>query len=141
MHDNIPVHRGATAEEATTDILERQLPMLSGLMQTADLHVDSIDVFCERGVFNVEQTRRILTAGHALGLAANFHAEELHLLRSAEVSHPLMHASDRQLTVATWHPIISTAYPRGSHQHSSLVSVNYTIVVSDVSDELTNSFR
>ena len=47
--------------------------------------MDNIDVFCEEGVFNVEQTRRILTAGTQIGLAINFHGEELHRLNSAEV--------------------------------------------------------
>ena len=54
-------------------------------MADGRLHVDNIDVFCEVGVYNVEQTRRILEAGMRLGLAANFHGEELHCLHSAEV--------------------------------------------------------
>ncbi len=37
------------------------------------------------GVFDVEQTRRILQAGRDIGLAINFHAEELNLLHGAEV--------------------------------------------------------
>lgn len=35
------------------------------------------DVFCEQGVFTVEQSRRILAAGQALGLAPRLHADEL----------------------------------------------------------------
>ncbi|MFN7942117.1 MAG: imidazolonepropionase [Thermoanaerobaculia bacterium] len=34
------------------------------------------DVFCERGVFSVEESRRILAAGRAHGLAARLHADE-----------------------------------------------------------------
>jgi imidazolonepropionase len=34
------------------------------------------DVFCERGVFSVEQSRRILQAGAALGLRPKIHAEQ-----------------------------------------------------------------
>lgn len=56
-------------------------------MDSGQLRVDNIDVFCERGVFDVDQTRRILSAGQTAGLAANFHAEELHCLHSAEVSY------------------------------------------------------
>ena len=47
--------------------------------------MDNVDVFCEKGVFNVEQTRRILKAGNAIGLVSNFHGEELNCLNSAEV--------------------------------------------------------
>ena len=34
------------------------------------------DVFCERGVFTVEQSRRVLEAGQAHGLAPKLHAEQ-----------------------------------------------------------------
>ena len=36
------------------------------------------DVFCEEGVFTVEQSRRVLEAGKAHGLAPKVHADELH---------------------------------------------------------------
>jgi len=35
------------------------------------------DVFCEEGAFSVEQSRRILKAGRALGLAPRLHADEI----------------------------------------------------------------
>lgn len=80
------VDRDKTAQEATTDVLDVQLPRLRQLMETGRLHVDNIDVFCEEGVFSVDQTRRILTVGQQMGLAINFHGEELHRLNSAEVN-------------------------------------------------------
>ena len=42
---------------------------------------------CVAGVFSVEQTMRILEAGNKIGLASNFHGEELVRLNSAEVGH------------------------------------------------------
>ena len=54
-------------------------------MDKGTLNVDNIDIFCEKGVFDVEQTKKILEAGKAIGLAANFHGEELNQLGSAEV--------------------------------------------------------
>ena len=54
-------------------------------MRSSALVVDNVDVFCELGVFDVDQTRRILEAGQTIGLEANFHGEELHCLHSAEV--------------------------------------------------------
>ncbi|MCK6576629.1 MAG: imidazolonepropionase [Anaerolineae bacterium] len=35
-----------------------------------------VDVFCEQGVFDVDQARRILQAGQALGMAAKAHVDE-----------------------------------------------------------------
>ena len=74
-----------TTEEATELILKEQIPRIKDLEDKGDLHVDNIDVFCEKGCFNVEQTRRILQAGMDIGLAINFHGEELNYLGSAEV--------------------------------------------------------
>jgi len=84
-----------TAEEATNDIISVQLPDICRRLDSGQLRVDNIDVFCEQGVFDVDQTRRILTAGQASGLAANFHGEELHCLYSAEVSLAYMFSRHR----------------------------------------------
>lgn len=43
-------------------------------------------MFCEKGVFNREQTEQILKAGVDGGLAINFHGDELTDLGSGEVS-------------------------------------------------------
>lgn len=47
--------------------------------------MDNIDVFCEKGVFGLDNTRKILEAGKAIGLAVNFHGDELHPMKAAEV--------------------------------------------------------
>jgi imidazolonepropionase len=44
------------------------------------------DVFCEKGVFNLEQTRRILVAGKNYGLKPKVHADEMSLLGGAELA-------------------------------------------------------
>lgn len=44
------------------------------------------DVFCERGVFSVGQSRRILEAGLALGLLPRIHADEMGSLGGAELA-------------------------------------------------------
>src|SRR6185436_9059493 len=36
-----------------------------------------VDVFCETGVFDVEESRGVLLAGRALGLVPRLHADEL----------------------------------------------------------------
>ena len=51
------------------------------------------DVFCEEGVFTVEQSRRILTAAHAHGMEPKLHADELHSFGAAELAAELGAAS------------------------------------------------
>lgn len=79
----VPKH--LTSPQATEAILNEQLPALAQLMKSGDIHVDNIDVFCEKGVFDLEQSRRILTAGREMGLQINFHGDELHPMEAAEM--------------------------------------------------------
>lgn len=72
-------------EEATDNVINHQIPKLQELMKTKEIVVDNIDVFCEKGVFGIEETKRILEAGKAAGLAVNFHGDELHPMKAAEV--------------------------------------------------------
>lgn len=44
------------------------------------------DVFCEQGVFSVEQSRRILSAARKAGLKSRIHAEEIKCLGGAELA-------------------------------------------------------
>ena len=44
------------------------------------IRVENIDVFCEKGVYELDDSRRILEAGMKHGLALNFHGEELNYL-------------------------------------------------------------
>lgn len=77
--------RDKTAEQMTDDIINIHIPTIEQSMKDGKLQVENIDVFCEQGVFNVDQTKRILEAGRRVGMMLNFHGEELHWLGSAEV--------------------------------------------------------
>lgn len=44
------------------------------------------DVFCERGVFDIAQSRRILEAGRAAGLRPKLHADEIEPMGGAELA-------------------------------------------------------
>ncbi|XP_034018834.1 probable imidazolonepropionase [Thalassophryne amazonica] len=79
------VPKGQTVAEATQDILHVQLPQLRERMSAGTLRVDNIDVFCERGVFDISSTRSILQAGKDMGLNINFHGDELHPMNSAQL--------------------------------------------------------
>lgn len=90
------------------------------------------DVFCEQGVFSVEQSRRLLQAAKEYGLGLKLHADEIVPLGGAELAAELsavsadhlLHASDEGIramrdagTVATLLPLTAFAlkenYARG----------------------------
>ncbi|GAB1599070.1 probable imidazolonepropionase isoform X1, partial [Argonauta hians] len=79
------VPKGKTAEEATYDVINNQLVHIKELMDSGKLHVDNIDVFCEKNVFEINESRAILEAGKKYGLAINFHGDELYPLKGAEM--------------------------------------------------------
>ncbi|KAL2089139.1 hypothetical protein ACEWY4_016038 [Coilia grayii] len=79
------VPRGKTQEEALQDVLCEQLPRLQECVSRGEVCVDNIDVFCEKGVFDRDATRQILSAGKSIGLNINFHGDELHPMRAAEL--------------------------------------------------------
>ncbi|KAG8439601.1 hypothetical protein GDO86_005692 [Hymenochirus boettgeri] len=79
------VPKGKSAEEAADDIIAHHLPALKQMVINGELHVENIDVFCEKGVFDLESTKRILQEGKAIGLHLNFHGDELNPMNSAEL--------------------------------------------------------
>lgn len=83
--------RGSTAEEATWNVLNVQIPALVKLCEEGELSIDNIDVFCEKGVFDTDASRRILKAGSDAGWKINFHGDELHPMNSGEVSSASLH--------------------------------------------------
>lgn len=78
--------RELSEEEATKAVINNQLPAIARAIRLGDISVDNIDVFCEKGVFELQSSREILEAGRALGLRMNFHADEIFPLGGAEVS-------------------------------------------------------
>ncbi|MEE9117126.1 MAG: imidazolonepropionase, partial [Calditrichia bacterium] len=60
-------------EEMLPEIAERQL-------------AEYCDVFCEKGVFTIEETRKILKAAEDYGLKSRIHADELHAFGAAELA-------------------------------------------------------
>lgn len=65
--------RPDAVEAHIEDIIRNQLPRVAeqGIARFCD-------VFCEQGVFDADQSRRVLTAGAAHGLALRLHADEIH---------------------------------------------------------------
>jgi imidazolonepropionase len=63
------------------------------------------DVFCEEGVFSVEQTRRILSEAKSLGFELKIHADEMVPLGGAELTAELGATSADHLMVISDHGI------------------------------------
>ena len=78
-----------------------------------------IDVFCDRGAFNIDQTRRILCAGMAKGLQTRLHANQLEHgggvqlgveLGVASVDH-VSHLSDADIAALATSTTVATLLP------------------------------
>ena len=93
----IPAEYKGRTDEFVNYLLSEVLPLVAERRLA-----DFCDVFCEKGVFSVEQSRRLLTAAQALGLKAKVHADEIVTLGGAELAaeigalsaEHLLHASD-----------------------------------------------
>ena len=59
---------GSDMETATTDVINNQLEQVMASVRSGQLNVENIDVFCEKGVFEISESRRILQAGREAGL-------------------------------------------------------------------------
>jgi imidazolonepropionase len=72
------VPQGMTAESVTALACEAT-PRLAAL-------AEFVDVFCEKGIFSVEQSRAVLNAGRHAGLLVKVHADEMCLLGGAKLA-------------------------------------------------------
>jgi len=79
------VPKGSNMETATNDVIENQLKAVMQEAANGNLDVENIDVFCEKGVFEIEESKRMLEAGKRAGLRINFHGDELYPLGGAEM--------------------------------------------------------
>jgi imidazolonepropionase len=79
------VPKGMTADEATQNVINVQIPEIAKLKQQGVINPTQIDVFCEKGVFEHDHSRKILEAGKANGFSINFHGDELNPTNSAEL--------------------------------------------------------
>jgi len=80
------------------------------------------DVFCEKGVFNVEQSKRILLAGKEHGLKPKIHADEMSWLGGAELAaevgavsaEHLLYTSDDGIRMLAESEVIAVLLPAAS---------------------------
>lgn len=77
----VPLEYTGRSKEYVRFLTERMLPMIR------EQHLaEFCDVFCEDGVFDIEETRTILQAAKRLGFALKLHADEIECLGGAELA-------------------------------------------------------
>ncbi|API91190.1 MULTISPECIES: imidazolonepropionase [unclassified Virgibacillus] len=77
----VPISEKDQPEEFVDKVINEMLPAV------AERHLAKFnDVFCERGVFTPEQSRRILEAGKQYGLIPKIHADEIEPYGGAELA-------------------------------------------------------
>jgi len=121
-----PEYQGKTGEY-TTLICERWIPEIAKRKLAA-----FCDVFCEKDVFEIEDSRRILLAGKSHGLAPRIHADEFYPLGGAELAAEvgavsadhLLHVSSAGLEQMRARGVIATLLP----------AAPLTLMVNDYAD-------
>lgn len=106
----VPDEYRGRAEAFIDEIVDEMLPRIALadtlLPPLADTEADQeqpvvvfVDVFCEPGAFNLEQSRRVLERADELGLALKIHADEFETLGGAALAAELGATSADHLTV------------------------------------------
>ncbi len=80
---------------------------------------ENCDVFCEKGVFTIEESRRLLTAAKAMGYGIKLHADEIVSFGGAELAGELqalsadhlLHASDDGIRAMQAGGVVATLLP------------------------------
>jgi imidazolonepropionase len=75
------VPRDMSADAYVDLVINKMLPRIA-----EERLAEFCDVFCERGYFNIEQSRKILTAAKELGLKLRIHADQLSNLGGAKLA-------------------------------------------------------
>ena len=100
----VPLDRRSDRESYIAELVEEALPEISRLGLA-----DFADVFCERGVFTVDESRRILKAATALGLGLRIHADEFSDTGGAALAAELQARSADHLIQVSDHGIAAMA--------------------------------
>lgn len=98
----IPPEFSGDAAGYTAHLCGQLLPDLAAWWPAqTDQPLPYVDVFCERGVFSLEQSRRILQKARELGFPLKIHADEFENLGGASLAAELKAASADHLVVTS----------------------------------------
>ncbi|WP_097027565.1 imidazolonepropionase [Clostridium peptidivorans] len=110
----VPAEYKGRTQEYIDFMLEEVLPKVA-----KENLADFCDVFCEKGVFSVEESREILLKAKELGMKLKLHADEIVQLGGAELAAELgavsadhlLHASDKGIEDMAKAGVVSTLLP------------------------------
>lgn len=110
----LPEEYQGRSDEYIDFLIEKMLPEVQ-----ANGLAECCDVFCEQGVFSVEQSRRLLTAAREQGFLLKLHADEIVTLGGAELAAELgalsadhlLHASDEGIRAMAERGVVATLLP------------------------------
>lgn len=107
----IPPEFQGNADGYTELICSAMLPFLHEwwLYHYPDIPLPFVDVFCESGAFNLEQSRRILETARRLGFPLKIHADEFNHLGGARLAVELKAVSADHLVVTPIEDIMALA--------------------------------
>jgi imidazolonepropionase len=101
----VPVEFKSDSEQYVRLVVEKMLPRAAEWYARSWFKTNGIplycDVFCEQNAFTLEQSRRILEAGLALGMGAKIHADEFTALGGVTLAADLGAVSADHLDVTT----------------------------------------
>ncbi len=124
----VPPEYKGNPDAYVDSVIEEMLPDLATMIYTVNMEAAGsyrqgaaqfCDVFCERGVFDVEQTRRILEAAKGHGLGLKLHVDEFEPmggtslaveLGAASVDH-LVRTGDKELRLLAGSETIAVVLP------------------------------
>ena len=110
----VPTEYKNREDEYIQFLIEEMLP----LIQEKGL-AEHCDIFCEKGVFTVEQSRRLLQAAKNMGFGIKIHADEIVCFGGAELAGELqalsadhlLHASDAGIQAMADNNVVATLLP------------------------------
>lgn len=110
----VPGEYSGRADEYVDFIIREVMPAV-----VQDDLAEFCDVFCEQGVFSIEQSRRLLLSAHEMGLKLKLHADEIIPLGgaglaaelSAVSADHLLHASDTDIRAMADKGVVATLLP------------------------------
>ena len=110
----VPTEYKGREEEYIDFLIEEMLPIVKerGL-------AEHCDIFCEKGVFTIEQSRRLLQAAKDMGFGVKIHADEIVCFGGAELAGELqalsadhlLHASDAGIQAMADNGVVATLLP------------------------------
>ena len=110
----VPLEQKDNPDAFVDQVIDEMLPVVAE-KELAEFN----DVFCERGVFTPEQSRRILEAGKAYGLKPKIHADEIESYAGSEIAAEvkavsadhLLRASDNGIHMMAENDVIGVLLP------------------------------